>query len=209
MVEAVQVVGKPIIIINIERFMKNNYFLYGLGAIALIIIMWGISTHNRLIKMEGAIDGFWAQIENNLQRRYDLIPNLVATVKGYAQHEEDVFTEIADARAKLAGGAGNVSQTAEASQNMESAIGRLLAISESYPELKANQGFLDLQVELAGTENRLATSRRDYNNSVKSYNVAIKSIPTNFIANFMGLAPKSFFEISVNAQNNVEVDFQR
>ena len=186
--------------------MKNKFSLIGIGIAILIIIMWGIATHNRLIAMEGNIDGHWAQIENNLQRRYDLIPNLVATVKGYAEHEEEVFTQIAQARAQLAG-AANINETSEASRNIESALSRLLAIAENYPELKANQGFLDLQVELAGTENRLAVSRMDYNNSVKDYNITIKSIPTKFIANFMGFSSKSFFEISNNARENVEVNF--
>lgn len=186
--------------------MKNKFSLIGIGGLILIIIMWGIVTHNRLIAMQGSIDGHWAQIENNLQRRYDLIPNLVATVKGYAQHEEEVFTQIAQARAQLAG-ATNINEASEASQNIESALSRLLAIAENYPELKANQGFLDLQVELAGTENRLAVSRMDYNNSVKDYNITIKSIPTKFIADFMGLSSKSFFEISTNARQNVEVNF--
>ena len=176
-------------------------------AVIVVMILWFIGTYNSLVRMEGTIDGNWAQVENNLQRRYDLIPNLVSTVKGYAAHEEGVFTAVADARAKLAGGNLSVSETASATNELNGALSRLLAIAEAYPELKANTSFLSLQDELAGTENRLAVSRKDYNDSVKTYNVKIRTIPTNFVAGVIGAASKDFFEIDEVAKENVKVDF--
>lgn len=177
-----------------------------IAIVVILVILWGVGTYNNLVGMSGAIDGNWAQVENNLQRRYDLIPNLVSTVKGYAAHEEGVYTEIADARAKLAG-AKTVEEVQNASNELESGLGRLLAIAEAYPELKANENFMSLQDELAGTENRLATSRKDYNDSVKTYNVKIKTIPTNFIAGLLGMNAREYFEINEEAQKNVIVDF--
>lgn len=182
-------------------------WLWGLMAVIVVMILWFIGTYNSLVRMEGTIDGNWAQVENNLQRRYDLIPNLVSTVKGYAAHEEGVFTAVADARAKLAGGNLSVSETASATNELNGALSRLLAIAEAYPELKANTSFLSLQDELAGTENRLAVSRKDYNDSVKTYNVKIRTIPTNFVAGVIGAASKDFFEIDEVAKENVKVDF--
>lgn len=177
-----------------------------IGIVVVVLLMWGVSTYNGLIGLEGAVDNNWAQIENNLQRRYDLIPNLVETVKGYANHEEDVFTAVADARAKLAG-ASTVAETQAASNEMEGALSRLLAIAESYPELKSNENFLSLQDELAGTENRLATSRKDYNDSVTTYNVTIRRVPTNFVASLLGAQAREYFEIDEAATANVKVDF--
>ena len=185
---------------------KNTKVWLIVGAIVVVIALWGIGTYNSLIAMEGQVDNAWAQVENNLQRRYDLIPNLVNTVKGYANHEEEVFTQIADARAQLAG-SHSVEETAAASSQLESSLGRLLAISENYPELKADQNFLNLQDELAGTENRLAMARKDYNDAVTSYNVKIRSIPTNLIAGIAGAQSRQLFEIDQAARGNVVVDF--
>lgn len=184
-------------------------WLLGLIAVAVIVIGWFASTYNSLVRLEGEIDGQWAQVENNLQRRYDLIPNLVSTVKGYAQHEEDVFTAVTDARAKLMSGNLDVGETAAATNTLNNAVGRLLAVAEAYPELKANENFLNLQDELAGTENRLAVSRKDYNESVKTFNVKIKTIPTNIVAGVIGAQSRDFFEIEEVAKENVKVDFSK
>ena len=184
-------------------------WLLGLIAVAVIVIGWFASTYNSLVRLEGEIDGQWAQVENNLQRRYDLIPNLVNTVKGYAQHEEDVFTAVTDARAKLMSGNLDVGETAAATNTLNNAVGRLLAVAEAYPELKANENFLNLQDELAGTENRLAVSRKDYNESVKTFNVKIKTIPTNIVAGVIGAQSRDFFEIEEIAKENVKVDFSK
>ncbi len=179
----------------------------GIGAAALIL-MWGVSTYNSLVAQEGQIDGMWAQVENNLQRRYDLIPNLVSTVQGYADHEEQVFTDIADARSALAGGNLSVEETAELNNQLSGSLSRLLVISEAYPELKSNENFLSLQEELAGTENRLAVARMDYNDAVKVYNVTIRTVPTNLVAGILGAQAREFFEMDAAAEENVEVNFE-
>lgn len=188
----------------------KNKFAIIIGAVALLLIMYFVGAYNGLARMDEEITGKWAQVENNLQRRYDLIPNLVNVVKGYAKHEEDVFTQIADARAKLASG-GSISpeQATMANAQLEGALGRLLAIAENYPELKANENFMQLQNELAGTENRLATSRKDYNDSVKVFNAKIRTIPTNFIASIAGFHSREYFDIVPVATENVKVDFSK
>ncbi len=150
-----------------------------------------------------------SQVETTLQRRSDLIPNLVATVKGYATHEEKVFTEIAEARSKLAGSieSGDIESINEANNALDSALGRLLAISENYPILKASEQFIALQDELAGTENRIAVARQYYNEKVKIYNTTIQKVPTNIIATLAGHSPMQYFEASENAKNAPEVNF--
>ena len=191
---------------NITSKNGNNKIWWIVGAVTIVVIMWGISTYNNLVRMQGAVDNAWAQVENNLKRRYDLIPNLVSTVKGYANHEEEVFTQIAEARSKL-NGATTVEDKAAASNQLEAGLGRLLAISESYPELKADQSFLSLQDELAGTENRLAVSRKDYNDTTTSYNIRIRTFPTNLIAGLMGAGQRDLFTISQTEAQNVVVSF--
>ncbi len=187
--------------------------IIGLGvlvAILLIIVIgvsWFVSTRNSLVRMEQEIEGQWAQVENQLQRRYDLIPNLVNTVKGYASHEEGVFTDIADARSKL-GGANGVSETAEASSELDSALSRLLVIVEAYPNLKADTGFLNLQDELAGTENRLAVARKNYNDSVKIFNTEIRMFPATIVAGSMGLEKQDYFEIADGVKDAPVVNFE-
>lgn len=137
------------------------------------------------------------QIAVQLQRRADLVPNLVSTVQGFASHETEVFTAVADARAKLAGAipTGDLSQMAAASQQLNGAIGRLLAISENYPQLKSNENFLQLQDQLEGTENRIAVARTDYNNAVNAYNSYIRKFPQVLTAKVMGMKPREYFEL--------------
>ena len=139
--------------------------------------LWLASTYNGLVKQNELIDGQWAQVENQLQRRHDLIPNLVSTVKGYAKHEEDVFTAIADARAKL-NQASTVEERVEARNEVESALARLLVIVENYPELKADTQFNKLMDELSGAENRISVERLRFNEQVKAYNTKVKQFPT-------------------------------
>ena len=150
--------------------------------LAVVVLIGGtlMGSYNGLVSANEQVTGQWSQVENQLQRRNDLIPNLVNTVKGYAAHETQVYADVANARAKLAG-ARNVSDAAAASGELDGALSRLLAIAENYPDLKSNTNFLQLQDELAGTENRIAVARRDYNQSVQTFNAKIKSFPTNIL----------------------------
>ena len=163
-------------------------------------------SYNRFVSQEEAVKAQWAQVENQLQRRNDLIPNLVEVTKGYAKHEEGIFTAIAEARAKLIG-AGSREQKIEASNELSGALSRLLAISEAYPDLKANAQFARLSDELAGTENRIATERRRYNEEVKTYNAAIKQIPTVVFAGCMGFKPAEYFDVPESAKSVPKVQF--
>ena len=148
-----------------------------------------IGIRNGLINKEETISQQWSEVENQLQRRYDLIPNLVATVKGYAKHEEAVFKNIADARAAMYSAKG-INEKAEAEANMKSALSRLMAVSENYPDLKADKTYTRLMDELAGTENRLSVARKRYNDSVKSFNTSIRQFP----GSMFGFEKKEYFE---------------
>jgi len=179
--------------------------------VIIVIILWSciswyINTRNQFVVLEENINSNWAEIDNQLQRRSDLIPNIVATVKGYAAHENEVFSNIAEARAKL-GGAGSVSEKAAANNQLEGALSRLLVVVENYPQLKADQSFIRLQDELAGTENRLTVARKRYNDGVNTFNARIRSFPASFIANQMGLEKKSYFEIKESAREVPKVSF--
>ena len=188
---------------------KRGAVLLAIGVVVVLILIfigWSISVRNNLIAMEEEINSAWAEIDNQLQRRADLIPNLVNTVKGYAAHEEEVFTKIADARAKLAG-AGSVEEKAEGYEEMQSALSRLLVVVEQYPDLKANQNFTRLMDELAGTENRIAVARKRYNDTVRRFNTKIRMFPTSVIAGNLGLEKQPYFEISEAARETPEVDF--
>lgn len=191
--------------------MKNNSktVLLAIIIILVIIAFWTVGTNNTLVSLSQEVESSQADIETTLQRRNDLIPNLVATVKGYASHEEEVFTEIADARSKLASSIESEDMDAigEASNSLDSALSRLLAISESYPELRASEQFIALQDELAGTENRITVARQNYNEAVKEYNMAIKRFPNSIAAGMIGFYPKEYFEASEEAEIAPEVDF--
>lgn len=165
-----------------------------LGCAALLLVLKGASAYNGLVSVDEGVKRAWAQVENQLQRRYDLIPNVVATVERYAAHEQAVFTEIADARARLAG-AGTVADKVSAANDLEGVLGRLLAIAEGYPELKASENFRGLQDELAGTENRIAVERMRFNESVQTYNVTARSFPKVLVVRLLGFdLEKAFFE---------------
>ena len=158
--------------------------------------------YNTIQTMDETAAAARQQIEVQLQRRADLVPNLVATVKGYAAQEEAIFTEVANARARLAGSVngGNMNEMADANQAMTGALGRLLVITENYPQLKSDQNFLRLQDELTGTENRIAVSRTDYNNSVRDYNAYIRKFPAVLTAKVTGAKSREYFEVT-NAEN--------
>ena len=163
-------------------------------------------TYNRLVTMDESVKGAWAQVENQLQRRYDLIPNYVETVKGYAAHEKEVFVKVTEARSRV-GGATSVPDKIQANNTLTAALSRLLVVVERYPDLKANANFIRLQDELAGTENRIAVERRRYNETVKAYNIAIRSFPTNLIAGMFGFEKATFFEVPKERQEAPKVKF--
>ncbi|HOG11240.1 MAG TPA: LemA family protein [Smithella sp.] len=162
--------------------------------------------YNTFVRLDQAVKSAWAQVENQLQRRYDLIPNLVETVKGYAKHEREVLTEVTNARAKV-GGAGTVPDKIAANNELSGALSRLLLVVERYPDLKANQNFLHLQDELAGTENRIAVERMRYNEAVKVYNQTIKSFPANLLAGMFGFKDGAFFDAPQEAKTAPKVQF--
>ena len=192
--------------------MGKNKLLFIILPIAVILIAagsffsWYIGTRNTLIVSEENIDAAWAEVDNQLQRRSDLIPNIVATVKGFASHEKEVFTNIANARSKLAG-ASSVTEKAEGYNQLQSALSRLLVVVENYPQLKSDRNFIKLQDELAGTENRLTVARKRYNDQVKSFNTKIRLFPGSIIASSMGLEKKDYFEVSESAKQAPKVEF--
>ena len=183
--------------------------LIGIGVVVLLAVSWFFGTRNSLISLKEDVEMQQSQIETTLQRRSDLIPNLVATVKGYATHEEEVFTEIADARSKLAGSieSGDMESISEANNALDSALGRLLAISENYPDLKASEQFIALQDELTGTENRIAVARQYYNEKVKTYNTTVQKFPTSIVARISGYYPMQYVEADESAKEVPEVNF--
>jgi len=176
-----------------------------LAVVAVFAIIF-ISSYNGLVRQEEAVDTAYSDISVQLQRRNDLIPNLVSTVQGYAAHETQVFADVTDARAKLME-SGSIADTAAADQELTSSLNRLLAIAEAYPELKANENFLSLQDQLEGTENRISTARRDYNQVVKTYNSKIRSFPSNMLAGMFGFEKKQLFEAVEGAEAVPEVNF--
>ena len=163
-------------------------------------------TYNTLVTMDETVKASWAQVENQLQRRYDLIPNYVETVKGYAAHEKEVFIKVTEARSKVAG-AGTINEKIQANNELSSALSRLMVVVERYPELKANTNFIRLQDELAGTENRIAVERRRFNEAVKAYNIKIRTFPTNILAGLFGFEKATFFEVPKERQEAPQVKF--
>lgn len=190
----------------------KNVGLIVLGVIIVGIIAiagYFIGTYNKLQVMDEQVTANWAQVENQLKRRSDLIPNLVSTVKGYAKHESEVFTNIADARSKLAGAMNSkdVKGVQQSTNEFNSALSRLLMVVENYPNLKADKSFIALQDELAGTENRLAVARRDYNESVKSINALVRTFPTAIVASMAGIKQREYFEVSEAEKQTPKVEF--
>jgi LemA protein len=186
--------------------MRNKWIVL---ALPLALVGCG---YNRIQSMDEQANASRQQISVQLQRRADLIPNLVATVKGYAQHEDEIFTKVAEARSALLGAvqSGDPQQMAAANAQTTSALGRLLAISENYPQLKADQSFLRLQDELTGTENRIAVSRSDYNQTAQAYNAYIRQFPQVLTAKVIGAKPKPYFEtLTPDARTAPTVDFSK
>lgn len=187
---------------------KKSGILLGIGALALLAVMAVTTSYNRLVETRERVDEQWAQVETVLQRRYDLIPNLVNTVKGYARHERELLEEVTRLRSQWGSAKtpGNRVRTAGA---LESALSRLLLVVERYPDLKANQNFLRLQDELAGTENRISVERRRYNEAVRAYNVLTRRFPSNLAAALFGFAEleDAYFEAAGEASEPPKVEF--
>lgn len=179
-----------------------------LGIIALLVIM-GISSRNGLVSAEENVDGAWASVQTDYQRRFDLIPNLVQTVKGYADFEKSTLLGVTEARAKAMSAlqTGDPQQLESANQNLGVAMGRFFGYTENYPELKANQNFLELQAQLEGTENRVAVSRDRFNEAVKTFNTKIKKFPGNIIAGMFGFEARTYFESNAGAESAPAVNF--
>lgn len=175
-------------------------------AVIVVILALCIGQYNGLVSKQEAVENQMSNVQVQLQRRSDLIPNLVNTVKGYAKHETEVYESIADARAKMAG-ATTPDEMVEADGELTQALGRLFAVAEAYPQLNSNENYLELQDQLEGTENRISTARRDYNETVKSYNTKIRSFPTNIFAKILGFEKYELFQASAEAQNAPTVNF--
>lgn len=193
----------------------------GLIAVIVIVVLafmlfnWGVRINNRMVEMEESVSAGWAQVENVYQRRADLIPNLVNTVKGYAGHEQETLTAVIEARSKATQvtvdpdnlDAQSIQRFQEAQNGLSSALSRLMVVIERYPDLKANQNFLSLQAQLEGTENRIAVERRKFNESARNYNTYIRKIPQNIVAAFGGFEKKAYFEAEKGAAKAPKVEF--
>ena len=178
----------------------------GIFLSALLFVGYVAAKYNAIVTMDESIKAAWAQVDNQLQRRSDLIPNLVETVKGYARHEKDVFVQVTEARAKVAG-AGTISEKIEANNQLTGALGRLLLVVERYPDLKASTNFIRLQDELAGTENRIAVERRRYNQTVETYNKYIRQFPNKLFAATFNFGMATFYKIPDTAKERPDVKF--
>ena len=183
----------------------NRNLLIGLG-ILVVVLLGGVGMYNGLVQKDVSVTTAWSQVENVLQRRADLIPNLVSSTKGYMQHEKAIFEDLAKARSQYAG-AKSQGEKVAAGQQMEGALARLLLIVENYPNLKANESFNKLMDELSGSENRIAVERKRYNEAVQDFNTTIRTLPNNLIAGTFGFKPKEFFQATEAAKEVPKVDF--
>ncbi|MFC2089937.1 LemA family protein [Bacteroidota bacterium] len=183
--------------------------------VAVILVFWGVSAYNGLVSQEENVDAQWANVETSYQRRADLIPNLVATVKGYADFEQETLTAVIEARSKATSVTidpsnltpQSLAQFQSVQDELSSALSRLLVTIERYPDLKANQNFLELQAQLEGTENRISVERRKFNEIAKQFNATIRKIPKNLVANIAGMEKRAYFESAQGADTAPEVEF--
>ena len=183
-----------------------GFALLGIVGVVVLMALYVWSAYNGLVRLDQGVQNAWSQVENQLQRRYDLIPNLVETVKGYAKHEAEVFEKVTEARSRWAGASG-ASDKAAAATNVESSLSRLLLVAENYPQLQASQNFRDLHFSLEGTENRLATERMRFNDAVRDFNTAIRVFPSNLIAGRFGFKEAAYFKVEERAKENPKVKF--
>lgn len=194
---------------------KQNRTWIIIGIIVLLAVLWGVQKYNAFVGLEEGVTGQWANVENVYQRRADLIPNLVNTVKGYAEHEQETFTQVIEARAQASSvtiDPTNITPEAlaafqQAQDGLSSALSRLLVTVERYPDLKANQNFMDLQTQLEGTENRIAVERRKFNEITRGFNTAIRKFPAKVIAGLTGFDEKGYFEAVEGSETAPVVEF--
>lgn len=197
------------------EFIKKNLGLVITIAIVAVVLIWGVSGYNGLVSMDEGVQNKWADVETQYQRRADLIPNLVNTVKGYAAHEKETLEGVVKARSEATSvkidpenmTAEQMAQYQKAQNGVSSALSKLLLVVEKYPDLKANQNFLELQSQLEGTENRITVARRDFNGAAKEYNTAIRKFPKNILAGMFGFEKKTYFEAQEGAEKAPEVQF--
>lgn len=197
------------------EFIKKNLGLVITIAIVAVVLIWGVSGYNGLVSMDEGVQNKWADVETQYQRRADLIPNLVNTVKGYAAHEKETLEGVVKARSEATSvkvdpenmTAEQMAQYQKAQNGVSSALSKLLLVVEKYPDLKANQNFLELQSQLEGTENRITVARRDFNGVAKEYNTAIRKFPKNILAGMFGFEKKTYFEAQEGAEKAPEVQF--
>ena len=192
--------------------MSNNIVALVIGGllclVLVLIVGWALAAYNRLVRQRNQVDASWAQIDVQLKRRYDLIPNLVETVKGYAAHERGTLDAVVQARNSAVAAAGEGAGTrAQAENALTQTLGRLFALAEAYPNLKANENFMSLQGELSGTEDKIAYARQFYNGSIQTLNNAAQSFPTNLIAGMAGVHPRPYFEAVGEERADVNVRF--
>jgi len=179
-------------------------------AIVIVLVLFVVGVYNSLVSLKLRTENAWAQIDTQLKRRFDLIPNLVETVKGYAKHESETLEKVIAARNAYVSAGNSVEGAAKAEGMLEGAMKQLFALAESYPDLKANQNFANLQVELTGTEDKIAYARQFYNDTVQMYNEKLMVFPNNLVVSMFGkdkFAPKSFFEVAETERENVKVSF--
>lgn len=194
---------------------KTLIILAAIAVVIFLVVSWYFGTYNKMVNMDEGVKAQWSQVENVYQRRSDLIPNLVNTVKGYADFEKETLTQVVEARAKATSvninpeklDAQSLQNFQQAQSGLSSALGRLMVVVEKYPELKANQNFLDLQAQLEGTENRITVERQKFNESAQVYNAYIRKIPNSIIAGMGGFEKKAYFEAEKGAEKAPEVKF--
>ena len=195
---------------------KGVLIIVIIGLVLIIPFIYGTKKYNEMVKVDESVSTAWGNVENQYQRRADLIPNLVETVKGYAKHEENTFKEVVEARAKATQiTVDPTNMTPEkmkefqaAQGELGSALGRLIAVSENYPELKANENFKDLQAQLEGTENRINEARRQFNQAVQDYNLKVRQFPSSIVANMAGFTTKAKFEAEAGSEKAPKVSFE-
>lgn len=196
-------------------FIKKRLGLFITFGIGLVIALSCVSGYNSLVNMDEGVQGKWADVETQYQRRADLIPNLVNTVKGYAAHEKETLAAVVQARSEATSvkidptnmSAEQLAQYQQAQNGVTSALGKLLVVVEKYPDLKANQNFMELQAQLEGTENRITVARRNFNDAARIYNTAIRRFPKNILANIFGFEKKAYFEAEQGAEKAPQVEF--